>query len=780
MQGKHRNLSHDHHDERAGRLVACDCCHGEKHAMDHYEKPSAHDCRHGCHHHHHRDVDVCACSHTHTHMAENNSVVTLPDNASILRIPGMDCPVEENDIRSILTRIQGINALHFNLAKRELAIEADEETVQQCLSAIQHGGYPADILVSDKSAALQEPSEDTWKMWTALVLACIVEIIDLFLTDTSTSLIFDVGCMVLSIIAIVLAGFQTYRKGIAALCRLQLNINALMSIAVTGACLIGEWPEAAMVMSLFAVSEWLERRSAIRADNAIKKLLALTPDTAEVFKQGQWESQTVKTIPVNALIRIRPGQRIPLDGIVQEGYSLVDQSAVTGESVPISKGCGDQVFAGTVNQNGILQVLVTAAASDTVAARIINTVEEARQAKAPFQQSIDRFAAIYTPIIFIIALCIAIGSPFLSGITWFESCYRAFAVLVIACPCALVISTPATLVSGLTAAVRKGILIKGGVFLEHARKIRLLALDKTGTVTEGKPKLQHYHILTGCYPEAAILAWAAVLSSRSDHPVSKAIAKGIPGVDAICEGFEEFPGKGICATIDGFQLKLGSIGWITEKQPVDDMVNQHLHTDAVKGYTTALLATDTEILAIFTIADSIKPTSKDAISLLKLLGIETVLLTGDNPETANTIAAEAGIVEVRAQLLPTGKLQTVVALKNRTSPGLVAMAGDGINDAPALAIADIGIAMGQMGTDIAMEAADIVMMNDDLGNIPRLIQLSKETFRILTQNIVFALGIKVLFIALALIGMATMWMAVFADIGTTLIVLFNGLRMLRK
>ncbi len=791
MQGHHQadHLDTAHQGNEPDLPVAC-CCHHDAetgtrydghcshHACHHEQDDHAHH-HHGHHHGHTHHCGTCSCAHGHTE--EGSSTSPLPAGISILRIPEMDCPVEENDIRSILAKIQGIRSLHFQLAKRELGIDADAETGQQCLSAIRHGGYQADIQIAGSPSDAQYDQETTWPMWLSLAIACILEIIEIFCTDISLYSFFGIGCKGLAVIAIGLAGYQTYRKGIAALFRLQLNINALMTVAVTGAFLIGEWSEAAMVMSLFAVSEWLERRAAVRADNAIKKLLDLTPDSAEVFSQGKWEQQAVKDIPVDALIRIRPGQRIPLDGIVQDGHSLVDQSAVTGESLPVSKQHGDQVFAGTVNQNSILQVKVTSSAADTVAARIVHAVEEAREAKAPFQQSIDRFASIYTPIVFVIALCIAVASPFLTGISWFESCYRAFAVLVIACPCALVISTPATLVSGLTAAVQKGILIKGGVFLEYARKIRLLALDKTGTITEGKPKLQHYRILTDQYAEADVLKWASILAGHSDHPVSKAIAMGIPQSDMPCDSFQELPGKGICATVEGHQLKLGSVGWITAGLPLDGNVEKHLAIDTAKGYTTTLLAIGTDILAVFAVADSIKPTSKNAVNLLNKLGIETVLLTGDNPETAKTIAHEACITEVRAQLLPTDKSEAVHTLRSRVGQqALVAMVGDGINDAPALATADIGIAMGQAGTDIAMEAADIVIMNDDLGNIPKLIQLSKDTFSILTQIIVLALGVKVLFIALALIGMASMWMAVFADIGTTLIVLFNGLRVLKK
>ncbi len=689
----------------------------------------------------------------------------------------MDCPVEENDIRSILTKTNHINGLHFNLDKRELAIDADSHTVEQCLIQIRKAGYEASIIQHGQQNADTSDDAPAWAMWAALVLAAFVEAIDFLPYDTLPEPLGTVMTIGLAIIAIYLSGLSTYRKGIAALCRLQLNINALMAVAVTGAFLIGKWAEAAMVMALFAVSEWLERRSSHRVGKAVEALLTLTPETAEAQTNGNWQAMPVATLETGTLIRVRPGQRIPVDGIIETGEGAVDQSPVTGESTPVAKLPGDTVFAGTINLSSLLVIRTTTHASQTLAARIVRTVEAAKANKAPFERTIDRFAAIYTPAIFVLALGILIFSRYLLGLAWSDACYRALAILVIACPCALVISTPATLVSGLTAAARKGILIRGAVFLEKCRQIKVLAVDKTGTITAGHPTLTHTQILRDTLHEKDILALAAALCRHSTHPLSQAIAKGLPEANLPVTGLMEHPGKGVSGTVDGHPLRLGRIDWAV-------LDTGHLHGlppgNPTQPHSTTLLADEEGPLALFTLADTIKTTSKEAINTLKNKGIQTVLLTGDNPHTAEAVAKAVGIEKVQARLLPDDKAKAIHALKASQKAGLVAMAGDGINDAPALATADIGMAMGVAGTHAAVEAADIVIMNDDLTSIPRVVQLSKDTFAILTQNITLALGIKALFIILAVLGWATMWMAVFADVGTTLLVLFNGLRMLRK
>jgi len=444
----------------------------------------------------------------------------------------------------------------------------------------------------------------------------------------------------------------------------------------------------------------------------------------------------------------------------------------------VDKAVGDPVFAGTINETGTLEVAVTAGASDTTLARIIHAVEQAQGSRAPTQQFVDRFAAIYTPAVFIAAVLVAVLTPPLLGFTWMEALYKALVLLVIACPCALVIATPVTVVSGLASAARRGILIKGGVYLEEAHKLRAIALDKTGTITEGKPRLVAHAVLSAAVPAPQVLGWTAALAGHSDHPVSQAIARGLEasGADGV-DGFTALAGRGVQAHVGGQALVLGNHRLIEERGLRSPALEATLAEHEDQGRTVTLLASGTEVLALFAVADTIKPSSREAIAQLHALGVASVMLTGDNASTARTIAAQAGIDEARGNLLPEDKLAAIEQMQARYGP--TAMTGDGINDAPALARAHIGIAMGAAGTDTAMEAADVVIMNDDLRRIPEMIGLSRRTRRVLLQNIALALGIKAVFLVLAVLGDASMWMAVFADMGASLIVVFNGLRLLR-
>jgi Cd2+/Zn2+-exporting ATPase len=576
-----------------------------------------------------------------------------------------------------------------------------------------------------------------------------------------------------------LAGFSTYRKGFTALRQGRLNISALMSVAVTGAFLIGQWPEAAMVMALYAIAELIEARAVDRARNAIKSLLDLTPDTAEVRQpDGTWRELSAANVALEAIIRVKPGARIPLDGVVMAGSSAVNQAPVTGESLPVDKVAGDPVFAGTINGTGALEMRVTAAASNTTLARIIQAVEQAQGSRAPTQQFVDKFAAIYTPTVFGLAVAVALLTPWLMDLSWMEALYKALVLLVIACPCALVIATPVTVVSGLASAARRGILIKGGVYLEGAHKIKVIALDKTGTITEGKPRLVATEALPSPIPQTQVLRWAGDLAGHSDHPVSKAIAQGLDRSNGQLEQFTALPGRGVQARTDGQTLILGNHRLIEERGLCSPAIEARLAEHESQGRTVTLLAMDSQVLAIFAVADTIKESSREALAELHALGVRSVMLTGDNPATAQTIARQAGIDDARGNLLPEDKLTAIQNLQAEHGP--TAMTGDGINDAPALARSDIGIAMGAAGTDTAMEAADVVIMNDDLRRIPELIRLSRRTRAVLWQNIVLALGIKSVFLVLSVVGNATMWMAVFADMGASLIVVFNGLRLLRK
>jgi len=543
--------------------------------------------------------------------------------------------------------------------------------------------------------------------------------------------------------------------------------------------LIGQWPEAAMVMALYAIAEAIEARAVDRARNAIKSLLALAPEQAEVRQgDGSWTRVGVKAVVVDATVRIRPGERVPLDGVVTLGQSAIDQSPVTGESLPIDKAPGDEVYAGTINQSAALEFRVTAPASDSTLARIIHAVEQAQSSRAPTQRFVDRFAAIYTPAVFILAVAVALLAPWITDLTWMQAVYKALVLLVIACPCALVISTPVTVVSGLAAGARRGILIKGGVYLEDARKIKAVALDKTGTITEGKPKLVAFEPVDTGLDQRVLEGLAKSLAGRSDHPVSKAIAEGLSTADQEVGEFQAVAGRGVQGVIGNHSYALANHRWIEERGQCSAELETRLAVHEEAGRTVTLLANSERVMAICAVADTIKPSSAQAVADLKSLGVTPVMLTGDNIATARTVGSLAGIAEVRGNLLPEDKLQAIGELQQRL--GITAMTGDGINDAPALAKADIGFAMGAAGTHTAMEAADVVVMNDDLRRLPETIRLSKRTHAVLWQNICLALGIKLVFLVLAIFDNASMWMAVFADMGASLLVVLNGLRLLGK
>lgn len=697
-----------------------------------------------------------------------------------LRIEEMDCAAEEAEIRRALSKIETIRSLRFNLGKRELGIDADADSVLQCIEAIRKAGFTPKLVDEETdSGKFLEPEKGFWATWGkllgSLILAILAEILDFAFPDVQE--INNLG-MALAGVAIIMAGLDVYVKGLKALTQGRLNINALMTVAVTGAFLIGQWPEAAMVMALYAIAEAIEAKAVDRARNAIKSLMALTPENAEVQQSdGSWKRELVKDIQIDAKVRVKPGERIPLDGIVTAGQSAVDQSPVTGESLPIDKSPADEIYAGTINQAAELEMRVTALSTNSTISRIIEAVEQAQGSRAPTQRFVDRFAAVYTPAVFVLALAVALLMPWLMGWTWLQSIYKALVLLVIACPCALVISTPVTVVSGLAAAAKRGILIKGGVYLEEARKIKAVALDKTGTITEGKPKLVASVMLDGEENKTEIEGIAVSLAYRSDHPVSKAISEKSSGKLKNVTDFKAVAGRGVQGVIKGKTYYLANHRWIKELNLSTEALEIRLGTYLNAGRTVSLLANDEKVLAIFAVADTIKPFSTIAIEELKKLGVAPVMLTGDNEATAKIVGMQAGVAEIKGNLLPEDKLKEIEALQKKY--GTTAMTGDGINDAPALARADIGFAMGAAGTHTAMEAADVLVMNDDLRRLPETIRLSQQTHTILWQNIAIALGIKFIFLILALFANASMWMAVFADMGASLIVVMNGLRLIR-
>ena len=716
----------------------------------------------------------CACSVTPAPVRVETGPAGAP--GAVFRIPAMDCAAEESEIRHALADIAGVRSLGFQLSARTLRIDAPAEVIARALDAIRQAGFdPQPVAPLAQDAPHAPMAEGLWRLGASLLLAIAAELLDFFAPETA---VYKGAGMALAAAAIWLAGFSTYSKGLTALRQGRLNISALMTVAVTGAFLIGQWPEAAMVMALYAIAELIEARAVDRARNAIKSLLDLTPDRAEVRQpDGEWKELAAADVALEAIVRVKPGARIPLDGVVMTGNSAINQAPVTGESMPVDKIAGDPVFAGTINGAGALEVRVTAAAGNTTLARIIRAVEQAQGSRAPTQQFVDKFAAIYTPAVFALAVAVALLTPWLMGLSWMAALYKVLVLLVIACPCALVIATPVTVVSGLASAARRGILIKGGVYLEDAHKIRAIALDKTGTITEGKPRLVATEVLPSPIPEAQVLRWAGDLAGHSDHPVSKAIVQGLGHSNGQLEQFTALPGRGTQARTDGQTLILGNYRLIEERGLCTPAIEARLAEHEAQGRTVTLLAMESQVLALFAVADTIKESSREALSELHALGVRSVMLTGDNPATAQTIARQAGIDDARGNLLPEDKLTAIEDLQTRY--GVTAMTGDGINDAPALARANIGIAMGAAGTDTAMEAADVVIMNDDLRRIPELIRLSRRTRSVLWQNIVLALGIKSVFLVLSVLGGATMWMAVFADMGASLIVVFNGLRLLK-
>lgn len=587
--------------------------------------------------------------------------------------------------------------------------------------------------------------------------------------------------------AIVAGGWFIAPKAWSAVKRFSPDMNLLMSIATLGAVGIGAWDEAATVIFLFSLAELLESFSLSRARGAIQKLMTLAPETAWVKRGNKFLELPVSEVVIGDTILIKPGGRIPLDGTVEKGESSVDQSPITGESIPISKAIGDLVFAGSINGEGSLEVHVTKPFTDTTLAKIIHLVEEAQSQRAPAQRFVDRFAARYTPIVLALAVGVTVIPPVFLGQPWVVWFYRALVMLVIACPCALVISTPVSIVSGLTAAARKGVLIKGGAYLESLGKLNVLCLDKTGTVTQGRPKVIAVLPLHLTQSET-LLRIASALEAQSEHPVARAILEHARqnGVSyPAAESFRSVTGKGVIGKVEGRGYFLGNHKLIEEMARCTPEIEKTLTKIEEQGLTAVAIGSchdhsnQGDVLGIISIGDAIRPEARDAFQRLKEHGIQRlVLLTGDNQVTAERIARKVGIPEVYSQLLPQEKVEQVKRLMQDGSR--VGMIGDGINDAPALATADVGIAMGAAGTDVALETADVALMADDLSKLPEAIALGRFAERVIRQNIAFAIGEKVLFLGLAAAGIAALWMAIAADMGASLLVIFNGLRLLKK
>jgi Cd2+/Zn2+-exporting ATPase len=698
-----------------------------------------------------------------------------------LKIQKMDCPTEEALIRKAIGGKSGVANLDFDLINRVLTVNhtlPDSSSIDAALASIGMAGIPLSDGNMDAKAdpndehATGDISRRQWLMMSIAGAAAIGSEVVAYTTGNETS----IAVAVLALIAIFTGGLETLRKGWVALKTFTLNINLLMSVAVIGAVAIGQWPEAAVVIWLFGIAEMIEVLSLDRARNAIRALMANAPETAFVQQPGgEWSELPADQVEIGRIVRVRPGERIALDGIVVSGQSGVNQAPITGESIPVEKTVGATLFAGTLNERGVLEFRVTAGKGETTLDRIAKSIQAAQGQRAPTQRFVDKFARVYTPLVFVLAILVAIVPPLAFGMPWYDWIYKALVLLVIACPCALVISTPVTIVSGLTSAARRGILIKGGTYLEQGRGLKTVALDKTGTITHGKPLLTDVIALAEMSKEDA-LRIAASLDTLSDHPVATAIVGGYKGSVDTIENFEALHGRGVKGTLEGVTYFLGNHRLMEEQKLCSPQVEETLDRLEIEAKTAIVLATGKGALAVLAVADTIRDTSKAAIADLKSLGVETIMLTGDNDKTAKAVAAQVGIADARGDLMPDDKLAAIGTFLER---GLVGMVGDGVNDAPALARSSIGFAMGAAGTDTAIETADVALMQDDLRKLPEFIRLSKKTSQVLWQNIVFALTIKAVFFVLTLTGQGTLWMAVFADAGASLIVVANGLRLLR-
>ncbi|HHT9125127.1 MAG TPA: heavy metal translocating P-type ATPase [Candidatus Brocadiia bacterium] len=707
---------------------------------------------------------------------------TIP---TVFSIEGMDCEDEAAIIKKKLNALAGIKKFDVLLISSEVVVEHDEKVLPTAniLKALKETGMEV-FLRGEKAKRLRGEKAN---FLTSLVFTTTLSGIFVILGFTSTLLgiSYSFGTIPLYILAMFSGGYLIGRKGLIAARNLRFDMNFLMSIAVIGAACIGEWLEGATVIFLFALAQLLESKTIDRARNALHSLMELSPKEALVKRNGEERYLLVEEVLAGDTIIVKPGERIPLDGRVINGFSTVNQAPITGESVPVEKLKGNEVYAGTINQQGTLEIEVTHLYKDTTLSGIIHMVEECQKQKAPFQSFVDKFASYYTPTVIGFAILVATIPPIVFHAPFNIWFYRALVLLVISCPCALVISTPVSLVSGITNAARNGVLIKGGVYLEQAGSVKVMAFDKTGTLTKGVPEVIDI-IPFNSYSHEWLLRIAASLEARSEHSIADAITRMARAKNIIpleVNNFQSIPGKGTFAEIDGKVFYIGNLRLFKEHGFTINEAVIDLKGMQAKGKTVIFLGhaqsdgTDKTVIGIISVADDVRENGREALNDIKNSGIEKiVMLTGDGAGTARTIADKLNISEFHAELSPEDKVNIIRDLSKRY--GKVAMVGDGVNDAPALAAATVGIAMGVAGTDTALETADVALMSDDLLKLPFALNLSKRTLGTIKENIALSILIKGIFLALALPGLATLWMAVGADMGASLMVIFNGLRLL--
>jgi Zn2+/Cd2+-exporting ATPase len=700
---------------------------------------------------------------------------------STFRIEGMDCREEVAMLERRFKNLTGLEDFSADLMGQRLHVKYDAArlSVSTIVDAVADTGmrawleHEAPVVGNERQARIRQAL--VWTAGAALALGMLVQAIGVRGPA-------GVGryAVVLFVVALAAGVSVTIRKAWSALRVGSLDINVLMVIAAAGAAAIGQWSEAATVVFLFAVAQSLEARTLERARSAIRSLMDLTPADALVRDAAGERRVAVDDIAIGRVIVVRPGEKIPLDGDVVAGQSEVNQAPVTGESLPVEKMPGDAVFAGTVNGHGAIEVQVTRLRKDTTLARIIHLVERAQAQRAPSQALVERFAAVYTPAVIALAIGVAVVPPLLFHGAFETWLYRGLVLLVVSCPCALVISTPVSIVAALAGAAKKGVLIKGGAHLERISRVRCIAFDKTGTLTRGQPEVVDVVALNGGRT-AAVVGLAAAVERRSTHPIAQAIvdhAQTSNIASAPADGVTALSGRGTEGSVDGRRVLLGSHRLFEERQLCSPAIHDRVDAMNASGRTAVLVAHDEQPVGIIAVADRSRETSRAAIEMLRRQGIESiVMLTGDGTATANAIGAELGVDEVRAELLPEDKVSAIRQLRDRY--GTVAMVGDGVNDAPALALADVGIAMGAAGSDAALETADIALMGDDLLRIPYTVRLSRATMRNIKANLAISIAMKAGFVVAAVAGIATLWVAVLADTGASVIVIANALRLLR-
>jgi len=712
------------------------------------------------------------------------------------KIYGMDCAEEVTTLKLELgPLVGGEEQLAFDILNAKLFVEAEKISAEEVMEAVARTGMRAEIWQED--ADLQAEA-GFWQLHGRSVLTAASGLFGLIgflihakLAGGVSGALGSEGMGIAeSVPAIVIAFYlggiitgvwQVFPKAWRAVVSMRPDINLLMTIAVVGAAAIGEWFEAATVAFLFSVSLVLESWSVGRARRAIAALMELAPPAARVRDATGAEKEVPPDqVDVGTIFIVRPGEKIPLDGRVVRGESDVNQAPITGESVPVEKSVDAEIFAGTINGDGTLEIECTKRAEDSTLANIIRMVGQAQSRRAPSEKWVEKFARVYTPVVMVIAVAILLVQPLLFGVSWPDGLYNALVLLVIACPCALVISTPVSVVASLAAAAKNGVLIKGGIFVEAPAHLKAIAMDKTGTLTEGKPAVVDVVPLSG-HDETELLERAAALESQSNHPLARAIvaAANERGIEfPAADQFEIIQGKGATGRIEGKLFWLGSHRYLEERKQETPEVHEQLEAMQQAGRTVVVVGNEKHVCGFITLADTLRPTAAETLLQLRDTGIEhLVMLTGDNQGTADVIAAEVGIDEVHAELLPADKVTAVESLVQKYEK--VAMIGDGVNDAPALARATLGIAMGAAGSDAAIETADIALMADDLSKLPWLIKHSRRTLAIIRQNILFSLAVKAIFVVLTFAGFASLWAAIAADMGASLLVIFNGLRLLR-